>query len=227
MDIYAVRRGNIQSIVSTQYNGVKAHFADAISTSRVIVNRWLAAGEEQRRNIGSAAARDIEQHLGLPNGWIDSQHQNLSDLEKDTQKRTALKIASGETYPIPLQQTAIVDQRLRLTLIDQIQGNLMLLSTDKDAYAIQLHGHNPVIWLHDRWMIVVEPNTPIAANECVLLTLANGEILLRLLVHDSSTQMAVRNPVSGEQEIILRDQIAKAEYAYIGIPPSKVALTNN
>ena len=103
----------------------------------------------------------------------------------------------------------------------------MLLSTDKDAYAIQLHGHNPVIWLHDRWMIVVEPNTPIAANECVLLTLANGEILLRLLVHDSSTQMAVRNPVSGEQEIILRDQIAKAEYAYIGIPPSKVALTNN
>lgn len=100
----------------------------------------------------------------------------------------------------------------------------MLLSTDKDAYALQLHGHNPTIWLHDRWLVVIEPNTPLTNNECALLTLTNGERLLRILVHNSPTQMAVRNPVTGEQEILLQDQIAKAEYAYIGIPPSKVAL---
>jgi hypothetical protein len=39
--------------------------------------------------------------------------------------------------------------------------------------------------------------------------------------------MAVRNPVTGDQEIILTDQIAKAEYAYIGIPPSKVAIPSD
>ena len=100
----------------------------------------------------------------------------------------------------------------------------MLLSTDKDAYAIQLHGHHPVIWLHDRWLVVVEPNTPPAPDECLLLTLNTGEILLRLLVHESPLQIAVRNPVTGEQEILLRDQVTKVEYAYIGIPPSKVSL---
>jgi hypothetical protein len=161
--------------------------------------------------------------LSIPSGWIDQQHENFNDLEANTQKRTALRIASGDTYPIPLHQSALVDQRLRLTLIDQLKGNLMLLSTDKDAYALQLHGHNPTIWLHNRWMIVVEPNTDIAPDECLLLTLTSGEMLLRILVHDSPTQMAVRNPVTGDQEIILRDQIAKTEYAYIGIPPSKVA----
>jgi hypothetical protein len=103
----------------------------------------------------------------------------------------------------------------------------MLLSTDKDAYALQLHGHNPTLWLHDRWLVVIEPNTPLSNNECTLLTLNNGERLLRILVHDSPTQMAVRNPVTGEQEILLHDQIAKAEYAYIGIPPSKVALPDD
>ena len=103
----------------------------------------------------------------------------------------------------------------------------MLLSTDKDAYAIQLQGHNPIIWLHEHWLIVVEPNTSPSPNECLLLTLKTGEILLRLLVHESPLQMAVRNPVTGEQEILLRDQVAKVEYAYIGIPPSKVALSTD
>lgn len=227
MDIYEVRKQNAHNIVETQFEGVKARFADAINTNHVIVNRWFAAGENQRRNIGSNAARKIEHILNLPIGWIDQIHENLSDLETNPQRRTALRIASGETYTIPLKQTAIVDQRLRLTLIDQIQGNLMLLSTDKDAYALQLHGHNPTIWLHDRWLVVIEPNTPLANNECALLTLTNGERLLRIVVHDSQTQMAVRNPVTGEQEILLHDQIKTTEYAYIGIPPSKVALPHN
>ncbi|MEB4590113.1 hypothetical protein VSS37_03890 [Candidatus Thiothrix sp. Deng01] len=224
MDIYKVRQANAQHVIDKRFDGVKAHFANEIKTSTVVVNRWFAAGEEQRRNIGSNAARKIEQALGLPYGWLDQEHESLNDLEADAKKRTALRIASGETYPIPLRQTVLIDQRLRLTLIDQLQGNLMLLSTDKDAYALQLHGHNPTIWLHHRWLIVIEPNTPIAPDECLLLTLKNGELLLRLLVHDSPTQMAVRNPVSGEQEILLHDQIEKSEYAYIGIPPSKVTL---
>lgn len=69
--------------------------------------------------------------FGLPHSWMDRLHENSNDLEKDSKKRAALRIASGETYPIPLRSLPIVDQRLRLTLIDQIQGNLMLLSTDK------------------------------------------------------------------------------------------------
>ena len=218
-----LRQINAAYVLESLCNGNKAEMARRIGKLQQSVSKWFTETGDHK-NIGNGSARLIERVFELPHGWMDERHENLNDLEVNPQRRTALRIASGETYPIPLQQTAIVDQRLRLTLIDQLQGNLMLLSTDKDAYALQLHGHNPTIWLHDRWLIVIEPNTPLANNECALLTLTNGERLLRILVHDSPTQMAVRNPVTGEQEILLHDQIAKAEYAYIGIPPSKVAL---
>jgi transcriptional regulator with XRE-family HTH domain len=223
MDIDEIRLKNIEASIKTHCDGVRSELARRLGRDPTSIARWWLKSKH-RRKVGYESAREIEAVLAIPTGWLDQQHENFNDLEQDAKKRTVLKIASGETYPIPLQQTAIVDQRLRLTLIDQLQGNLMLLSTDKDAYALQLHGHNPTIWLHDRWLIVIEPNTPLANNECALLTLTNGERLLRILVHDSPTQMAVRNPVTGEQEILLHDQIAKAEYAYIGIPPSKVAL---
>ena len=222
MDIYEVRKQNAQGIVDTQFNGVKARFADAIKTNHVVVNRWFAIGKTQRRNIGSNSARKIEDLLSLPSGWLDKLHENLNDLETDPKRQTALRIASGETHPIPLTQSATIDQRLRMTFISAVKGTLMLLSTDPDAYAIQLIGHNPTIWLHSNWMIVVEPNTPVSADECALLHLTTGEQILRLIVHVGEHLVMVRNPVTGEQEPYERGQIAKMEYAYIGIPPSKL-----
>ena len=221
-----LRQLNAAYVLKHFCNGNKAEMARRIGKLQQSVSKWFTETDDHK-NIGNGSARLIEQVFGLPHGWMDQPHENLNDLEMNPQRRTALRIASGETYSIPLRQSALVDQRLRLTLIDQLQGNLMLLSTDKDAYALQLHGHNPTLWLHDRWLVVIEPNTPLSNNECTLLTLNNGERLLRILVHDSPTQMAVRNPVTGEQEILLHDQIAKAEYAYIGIPPSKVALPDD
>ena len=226
MEAAKIRLANVEQIITSRCDGVKAQFAREIQKEPQFIARWWAVSESQRRNIGSNIARHIENIFDLPSGWLDQLHDNANDLEVNPKKRAALRIASGDTHTVTLRKAAIVDQRLRLTFIDELKGNLMLLSTDSDAYAIQLQGHNPIIWLHNRWLIVVEPNTPIAPDECLLLTLKTGEILLRLLVHDSPLQMAVRNPATGEQEVILHDQITKAEYAYIGIPPSKVAPTD-
>ena len=225
MDIDDIRLANIEAAIKAHCGGVRSALARKIGRDPTSIARWWLTSKHKRK-VGYESAREIEQALGIPTGWIDQLHDNANDLEVNPKKRAALRIASGDTHTVTLRKAAIVDQRLRLTFIDELKGNLMLLSTDSDAYAIQLQGHNPIIWLHNRWLIVVEPNTPIAPDECLLLTLKTGEILLRLLVHDSPLQMAVRNPATGEQEVILHDQITKAEYAYIGIPPSKVAPTD-
>lgn len=224
MEIYSVRLKNVEQIIATRFGGVKAHFADSIHTSPVTVQRWWSSSGKLKRNIGSRTARKIEEIFSLSHGWLDTQHEHYDDLEQDIQRKTTLKLQHGNIHTIPLRQQAAVDQDLRLTLLDHKEGNLMLLSTDETAYALQLVGHNPMIWLSNNWVILVEPNTPLEVNECALLKLATGELLLRLVVHISEDMLIVRNMVTGTQDNLLKSQIAQAEYAYIGIPPSKVRL---
>lgn len=227
MDIDDIRLTNIDHAIKSHCGGVRSELARRLGREPTSIARWWLKSKH-RRKVGYDSAREIEKALGIPSGWIDQSHDNLNDLEVNPKRRAALRIASGETYPIPLHYSATIDQRLRMTFITEVKGTLMLLSTDPAAYAIQLIGHNPTIWLHEHWMIVVEPNTPVSANECALLYLKTGEQLLRLMVHVGEHLVMVRNPVTGEQEPYEIGQIEKMEYAYIGIPPSKVVpLTNN
>lgn len=203
---------------------MKAAFARQIKKEPQFISRWWAKSASQKGNIGDNMARHIEKSFGLQHGWLDKEHDNLSDLEADFDARTELKLLEGDASIIPLRQAATVDQHLRLTLLEHKEGNLMLLSTDKNAYALQLIGHNPTIWLNDGWLVVIEPGTPLSPNECALLRLDNGEILLRLIIHISDDTLVVRNPATGAQDNLARHRIVQQEYAYIGIPPSKVRL---
>lgn len=220
MDINQIRLTNLNLILDEVCKGNKAELARRINRQQQNVSKWWS--DSDRKNIGDSSARHIEVAFKLPRSWMDNVHDNHSDLEPDQNKKNLLKIEHGDTYPIPLHHSATIDQRLRLTFISAVKGTLMLLSTDPAAYAIQLIGHNPTIWLHSHWMIVVEPNTPVSADECALIHLNTGEQLLRLVVHVGQHLVMVRNPVTGEQEPYEIGQIEKMEYAYIGIPPSKL-----
>lgn len=224
METAQIRLANIEKIISLRCDGVKAKFSTSIGKEPQFIARWWSKSESQKRNIGNKLARHIEAVFGLPHGWVDNQHDNYHDLEKNIKERIELKLLDGDTHTIPVHNAATVDQHLRLTLLEHQEGILMLLSTDDKAYALTLVGHNPTIWLNDAWAVVVEPSTPLAQNECALLRLDNGEVLLRLVVHISDDMLVVRNPVTGAQDNIPRARIAQAEYAYIGIPPSKVKL---
>lgn len=224
MDTAQIRLTNVEQIISAKCGGVKARFAAQIGKEPQFISRWWAGSETQKRNIGKKLARHIESVFSLPHTWIDNPHENFHDLEADTNERTELKLLDGDASIIPLRQAATVDQHLRLTLLEHKEGNLMLLSTDEHAYALQLVGHNPTIWLNDGWLVVIEPGTPLSPNECALLRLDNGEILLRLIIHISDDTLVVRNPATGAQDNLARHRIVQQEYAYIGIPPSKVRL---
>lgn len=223
MDNPTRRLINVEKIIDERFNGNKSKFADAIGKSASYVQRWFMK-EGDRRNISNTTARQIEEMLKLPNSWLDNDHEHRDDLEENFQKRSLLKTQHGETYAPLLIGSAIIDHQHQLSIINNKKGKLMLLSVDKEAYAFQFLGHNANQMLNNGWGLVVEPNTPLEPDEFVLIRLVSGEILLRTLVFRDEQTLLVRHPVTGEQKALLTAQIDKAEYCYVGVPPSKIVL---
>jgi len=225
MDIDEIRLININHAIDKYCGGVRSELARRMGRDPSSIARWWLKSKHKRK-VGYDSAREIETALSIKQGWIDQQHTE-AEKEDDAIKRLELQLRDGETYKIPLHRQITIDQQLTVTFLTHLKGLVMLLSTDKDAYALKLTGHNPTLWLTDSWAIIVEPNTPLAINECALLQLDSGETQLRLIVHISDDLLIVRNPVNGEQRNLPRQHITRAEYAYIGIPPSKVVLTTD
>lgn len=221
MDNSQIRKENITSILKSQFGDKKVSLAQAIGKNPVVVQRWFSEGKG-RRNLGDKVAREIEDKLQLPRGWLDNIHKDNFDLEQDPQKKSELKSDAGHTITVPLKGSALIDHQFLLTTINNKKGKLMILSTDGDAYAFQLIGHNPNPILDNKWGLVVEPNTRLTQNEYALIWLENGEILLRIVAFLDDDAIVVRHPLSGEQSKLSRSQVSKAEYCYLGIPPSKI-----
>ena len=224
MEISERRLLNAKLILEKMCGGNKSKMARTIGKAPQLLNKWWSEDEAMKRNIGPSSARLIEEAFDLQRGWLDEAHDNASDLENDDQSKLELKARAGETYIIPLVGGALLDHRYKLTLVHSNKGKLMLLSTDKDAHAFQLVGHNPNPILDSNWGLIVEPNTPLAVNEYVLIRLNTGEILLRLIAFQENDTIIARHPITGEQTRLEASQINKAEYCYIGIPPSKIKL---
>ncbi len=222
MTITETRLENTNKIIERRFGGVRARFARHIGKEATTIGRWWAKQEKHKKNIGHQSARHIESRCGLPEGWLDIKHDNTFDLEEKPQKKYILKAEHGDTHIIPLRYSATLSQKFQLSIIDNKKGKLMLLSTDGDAYAFQLIGHNPNPILTKKWGLVVEPDTPLAEDEYTIIYLKNGEILLRMFTYQDEEKLLVSHPVTGEQQEILRSQLDKALYCYVGIPPSKI-----
>lgn len=223
MDIASIRLTNVDTIIKAKFDGKKARFAEAIDKFPNYISTWWAKNPDRKRNIGSNIARDIEVKLGLDEGWLDIIHTDNSDLEQDHLKKQQLKLASGNTYEIPLTWSALLEQQqLKLTLLQPLKGKIMLLSTDQDAWSIQLVGTHPNFILNQGWGIVIEPNSPITVNEYALITRKNGELLLRVIAYKDEDKLIITNPITSEQTTLPWADVEKAEYCYVAIPPSKI-----
>lgn len=227
MDTKDIRLKNAEYLLDKHCAGNKSAFARQIKkTPQMLTKWWLDKNDKERRNIGHTSARLIEQAFGYPTDWLDKEHKDY-DLEDDIQKKGLLKAQHGETYAPLLIGSAIIDHQHQLSIINNKKGKLMLLSIDKDAYAFQFLGHNANQMLNNGWGLVVEPNTPLEPDEFVLIRLVSSEILLRTLVFRDEQTLLVRHPVTGEQKTLLTAQIDKAEYCYVGVPPSKIVLSSD
>lgn len=226
MNSKEIRLRNVQLIIDKHCGGVRSEFARKIKKGPASIGRWWLT-TENKKNIGDRAARLIEDAFNLPTDWLDVTHDNLADLEDDPHEKVRLKAQAGETHPIPVTANATLDHQLQLTIINNNIGKLMLLSTDGDAYAFQLIGHNANPLLDNHWGLVIEPNTPLTLNEYAIFWLKGGEVLLRLVVFINDQTYLVRHPITNEQLKLDRLQVEKAQYCYVGIPPSKISTTTN
>jgi hypothetical protein len=70
-----VRRSNLLAYINEKFDGNRSAFARAADKNVNLINLVLSNNEEFRRNIGEKLARDLEQRLSLPEGWMDIQRQ--------------------------------------------------------------------------------------------------------------------------------------------------------
>lgn len=66
------RLERVKALIEEKFNGSQADFSRAIGKAPAQVNQWLNG----YRNIGDAAALNIEKSLGLPQGYLDGTTTN-------------------------------------------------------------------------------------------------------------------------------------------------------
>ena len=71
VELAEARRLNLQKFVNEKFGGNKAAFCRASGKNPNLIVLGLAPNPNIRRAIGERLARDIEQKMNLPNGWLD------------------------------------------------------------------------------------------------------------------------------------------------------------
>lgn len=76
MDIYDIRRANLQRLLKAKFDGKQARLADAIDRSANYISRCLTESSYRKR-IGEDFARHIEKSVGLDSGWLDIDRSDI------------------------------------------------------------------------------------------------------------------------------------------------------
>ncbi|GEM_PF-5468793 len=111
MDIYEIRRRNLDRIIEEDFGANRSELARAMGKHENSLGRFFTESD-YARNIGSAVAREIEQAAKRPEGWMDTEHLDAEllgsviesvdqllddqDFEADGRLRARLYIAAFE-----------------------------------------------------------------------------------------------------------------------------------
>ncbi|GHB30734.1 S24 family peptidase [Salinicola rhizosphaerae] len=120
MDIYEIRRRNLQALVNERFGGKKARLADAIDRQSSYISRCLSSGSHRKR-IGEEFARHTEASLGLVKGWLDEEH-----LDKQAVEETPIETYGKPTSDNELTFTGNMDPWDRSTPIADDEVELPL-----------------------------------------------------------------------------------------------------
>lgn len=136
MDIYAIRRRNLQQVIDERAHGNAADFARSIERERSQIAQYLSPAYNEGRSIGERVARKIEQEAGLPTGYLDTA---TTQKTFDTNVRSA---SIGERR-IPLlnyvQAGSFADCGQNFTMED-VEYLLTDLDLSERSFALQIKG---------------------------------------------------------------------------------------
>ena len=139
MNIKDVRRINLEFIVETVFDGNRAGLARAMDISPSTLYRVVTEGKD-KRNIGDAMARSIEQAAKKPVDWLDQRHNQTGEVIDEVVTLSLDNKAFLEAYN--LFHTTIILGKVELPI--EIQAAVI-----QAMYEAICNGDNPVVALAD------------------------------------------------------------------------------
>lgn len=100
-------------------------------------------------------------------------------------------------------------------------GSVQIHTRDPNAYAVRVRGESMAPAIRDGWYVVIEPNSPPAVGEYVLVKLRDGRKMVKELLFQRPDSIAVISVNGGERLTIAREDLDDMQAVAAVVPPSK------
>lgn len=142
MDIYSIRRRNLQRLIEDRAHGNAADFARSIGRTRAQVAQYLSSSYNGGRSIGERVARAIEKEVGLDAHSLDQQGYGYGFGNKQAFDANVQDARMGERR-IPLlnyvQAGVFRDPGQNFTF-EEVEYLLTDLCLSERSFALQIKG---------------------------------------------------------------------------------------
>lgn len=119
MDVYDQRFNNLKRLIQT--HGSQRKLADLVETNPSYISQILTKVQAngRSRTVGNDFARKIEDKLGLPHGWMDSNH----DMPQPTAEPPIVKYGQQPLHiPLPSDTTAASIPMRSIPVVSWVQA---------------------------------------------------------------------------------------------------------
>lgn len=172
MDSKTIRYKNSRHLID-RLGGVSA-FAEKLGKQQSQVSAF--AGSNPTKGIGNTIARQIEDKLKLPPGWMDLPHTDLWGEEENQEtgfQEGAIYDLKNNIQGVPVVGKAELGPdgfwEEQQYPVGHGDGFINWPTTDPNAYAVEAHGDSMAPRIKHREFIIVEPNTEVMPGDEVLI----------------------------------------------------------
>ncbi|WP_061301622.1 S24 family peptidase [Janthinobacterium agaricidamnosum] len=225
MDIFAIRRHRLRSLINKIADGNISFFAAQFNYSRSQISQYLSKTYNDGRSIGERVARTIEERTSIANGWLD-QHpqQNLQEgVSDDTGEMEedfpfVLKPEDGQLIKRNLLVKGIILPKGEDVIQFKNPGDdfgskyLEFHSRDPLAYALLVRGNKLRPRVKSGEFLVIEPSGEPLPGDDVVLRLQDGEFYVMQLLYQRGDEVAFGNLNEiGPPALVLEGEIVTME----------------
>lgn len=174
MDISEIRLFNIKKLIETSGSQVK--FSKETERTPQQIAQWLS----KTKNIGEKIARDVEEKLKLPRGYLDKNHDNQE--EDSTAYVSAFDNNVAKRYAIDtetLKENGWNSQNLRVLRV-----------TDNSMGPILITG----------MLVLVDITLTKPENDLIYAIKSNSDIIIRRMIKQFGTDQFIAKPENMRHE---------------------------
>lgn len=226
MDIYEIRRNNLQKILTSQFDNYRTGLAMALERQPSYISRCLSSIPTNRKRIGESFARHIEDKLRLPLGALDidprSEGQDV-DVRLASQHSTTGLPRTRSLVRVKISGAALLDTTGSWDTLEKTNGWVDLPTSDPDAYSLRIKGDEMAPTIRNGWVVWCEPNHCLVPGEYVKILGKNGVHMIKEMLYENNDEISFMTVNDGNGRLTMpREQIEHIHYVGGIIQPSKI-----